>query len=81
MTHDLHLLVKEVNVVEEPISIFSGNLVLFEFFVAKSSTYKCYNSAFGVQSTSFPRTEADSGCAIMVRNEVRSFAVRLWCGL
>ena len=24
------------------------------FFVAKSSTYKCYNSAFGVQSTSLP---------------------------
>ena len=46
MTHDLHLQVKEVNIVEEPTTIFSRNFVHFVFFVAKSSTYKRYNSAF-----------------------------------
>ena len=35
-------------------ALFSRNFLLFVFFVAKSSTYKCYNSAFGVQSTSLP---------------------------
>ena len=35
-------------------ALFSRNFLLFVFFVAKSSTYKCYNSACGVQSTSLP---------------------------
>ena len=67
MTRDLHLQVKEVNIVEEPKTI-SRNFVSFAFFVAKSSVYKRFNSSFGVQSTSLPRAEADSGCAITVRN-------------
>ena len=68
MTHDLHLQVKEVNIVEEPTTIFSRNFVPFVFFVAKSSTYKRYNSAFGFQSTSLPRAKVDPGRAITVRN-------------
>ena len=79
MTHDLYLQVQEVNIVEGPKTI-SRNFVSFAFFVAKSSMYKRCNSAFGVQSTSLPRTEADSGCAIMVRNGAGGGAARLWCG-
>ena len=71
---------ERVNIVEEPISFLSRNFVPFVFFVAKSSMYKRCNSAFGVQATSLPRAEADSGCTITVRNEARSFAVRSWCG-
>ena len=44
MTRDLYLQVKEVDIVEEPISIFSRNFVLY---VAKTSTYKRFNNAFG----------------------------------
>ena len=54
--------------------------MLLAFFVAKSSTYKCYNSALGVQAISLSRAEADSGCAIMVRKGVGGSTVRLWCG-
>ena len=81
MTHDLHLQVTEVNIVEEPTAIFSRNFVLFVFFVAKSSTCKCCNSAFGVQSTSLPGTEADPRCAITVRNRVPRGTMRLRCGM
>ena len=80
MTRDLYLQVKEVNIVEEPISILSRNFVLFVFFVAKTSTYKRFNNAFGGQSTSRPRAEVDSGCKITVRNEVGGDAARLRCG-
>ena len=68
MAHDLHLQAQEVNIVEEPISIISRNFVSFAFFVPESSTCKCFNCAFGVQSTSLPRAEADSGRAITIRN-------------
>ena len=80
MTRDLYLQVKEVDIVEEPISILSRNFVLFVFFVAKTSTYKRFNNAFGGQSTSRPRAEVDSGCKITVRNEVGGDAARLRCG-
>ena len=94
MTHDLHLRVTEVNIVEEPISVFSRNFVSFAFFVAKSNMYKRFNSLLGFNQLRPPRAEADSGRAIMVRNGVGGWCraitvrngmgrgnVRLWCGI
>ena len=79
MTHDMHLQAQEVKIVEEPITI-ARNFVPFVFFVPKSSTRKRFNSAFGVQATSLPRAEADSGRAITVRNEEGGGAARLRYG-
>ena len=56
MTHDLHLQVKEGNIVGEHTTI-PRNFVLFAFFIAKSSMYKRFNNAFGGSSINFAPTD------------------------
>ena len=68
MTHGFHLQATEVNIVEEPTTIFSRNFSLLAFFVAKSNMYKRFNSLLGFNQLRPPRAEADSGCTITVRN-------------
>ena len=50
----MFLATKNTKITKESEALFSRNFLLFVFFVAKSSTYKCYHSAFGVPSTSLP---------------------------